>query len=65
QQKQPLWSLTHSYVRDTRVNSDEYRMLSAECSMIRGSKITRPLRNRRYHQRREDDFVWGRRSCLR
>ncbi|KAI8137699.1 hypothetical protein BJV82DRAFT_674500 [Fennellomyces sp. T-0311] len=65
QQKKPSWSLTHSYVRDVRVNSAELRMLSAELNMIRDSKITRSLRSRRYRGKREDDFVWGRRSCLR
>ena len=65
QQKQPSWTFTHSYVRDTRINSAELRMISAEQNMIRNSKITRPLKNRRYQQRREDDFFWGQRSCLR
>ncbi|KAI9246930.1 hypothetical protein BDA99DRAFT_414898, partial [Phascolomyces articulosus] len=65
QQKQPLWTFTHSYVRDNRVNSSELRMVAAELDMIRNSKITRHLRNRRYREKREDDFVWGQRSCLR
>ncbi|KAI7856165.1 hypothetical protein BDC45DRAFT_427570, partial [Circinella umbellata] len=65
QQKQPLWTLTHSYIRDTRINSAELRMISVEKNMIRNSKITRPLKNRQYQQKRKDDFVWGQRSCLR
>ena len=65
QQKEPAWSRTHSYVRDIRVNSAELRMLSAELNMIRDSKITRSLKNRRYRVKREDAFIWGRRSCLR
>lgn len=64
-QKRPPWTLTHTYVRDIRVNSDELRMLSIERSMIKNDKLIRPLKNRRYLEKRHDEFVWGRRSCLR
>ncbi|ORY96647.1 hypothetical protein BCR43DRAFT_492037 [Syncephalastrum racemosum] len=64
-QKQPAWTRTHAYVRDTRVNSDGFRILSAEHSMMQRSKITRPLRNRRCLDKREDNFIFGRRSSLR
>lgn len=64
-QKQPAWTRTHAYVRDVRVNSDGFRILSAEHSMMQCSKITRPLRNRRCLDKREDSFVFGRRSSLR
>lgn len=65
QQEAPRWTKTHSYVRDVRSNANEFRMLAAEINMVRASKITRPLRNRHWLEKRHDTFVWGRRTCLR
>ncbi|KAI9310877.1 hypothetical protein BX666DRAFT_2003462 [Dichotomocladium elegans] len=64
-QQAPRWSLTHTYVRDMRVNPSELRMLAAEYSMMHDTKITRPLRNRHSLKQRHDNFVWGRQSPLR
>lgn len=64
-QQPPLWSYTHSHVRDVRINSDELRMLAVEKTMMRRAKIVRPLRNRQFLTRRQDDFVWGVKSSLR
>ncbi|KAI9031581.1 hypothetical protein CLU79DRAFT_729225 [Phycomyces nitens] len=64
-QKRTPWSMLHVHVRETRANPDELRMLAAELSMIRQEKLTRPLKSRRYRDERGDDFVWGRKSCLR
>ncbi|KAI8370504.1 uncharacterized protein BYT42DRAFT_617050 [Radiomyces spectabilis] len=63
-QKRPPWILTRDYTRDSRANSDSWRILSAELDMIRHSKLIKPLRNRRYKHPRQDPFVWGRRSHL-
>ncbi|CDH50404.1 predicted protein [Lichtheimia corymbifera JMRC:FSU:9682] len=64
-QQPPLWSYTHAHVRDVRINSDELRMLAVEKTMMRRAKIVRPLRNRQFLTRRQDDFVWGVKSSLR
>ena len=64
-QQPPLWSYTHAHVRDVRINSDELRMLAVEKTMMRRAKIVRPLRNRQFLTRRQDDFVWGVESSLR
>lgn len=65
QQEAPMWTKTHCYVRDVRSNASEFRMLAAEVNMVRASKITRPLRNRHWLEKRPDTFVWGRKTCLR
>lgn len=65
QQEAPMWTRTHCYVRDVRSNANEFRMLAAEINMVRASKITRPLRNRHWLEKRPDTFVWGRKTCLR
>ncbi|KAI9244730.1 hypothetical protein EDC94DRAFT_629247 [Helicostylum pulchrum] len=66
QPKRPAWTKSHAYLRGSRTNGDNLRIIAAEMNMIRASKITRTLKPRRpYLSRREDEFVWGASSSLR
>lgn len=66
QPKRPAWTKSHAYLRGSRSNGDNLRILATEMNMIRASKITRTLKPRRpYLSRREDEFVWGASSSLR
>lgn len=66
QPKRPAWTESHAYLRGSRTNGDNLRILATEMNMIRASKITRSLKPRRpYSSRREDEFVWGKSTSLR
>lgn len=66
QPKRPAWTESHAYLRGSRTNGNNLRILSTEMNMIRASKITRSLKPRRpYLSRREDEFIWGKPSSLR
>lgn len=66
QPKRPAWTESHAYLRGSRTNGDNLRILATEMNMIRASKITRSLKPRRpYSHKREDPFVWGKSTSLR
>lgn len=66
QPKRPIWTQSHAYIRGSRTNTSQLRILSTELNMIYASKITRSLKPRRsYLPRREDLFIWGKPSPLR
>lgn len=66
QPKRPIWTESHAYIRGSRTNTDQLRILSTELNMIRASKITRSLKPRRsFLSKRQDVFVWGKPSPLR
>lgn len=66
QPKRPAWTESHAYLRGSRINGDNLRILATEMNMIRASKITRSLKPRRpYSSKREDPFVWGKSTSLR
>ncbi|KAG2206989.1 hypothetical protein INT47_008458 [Mucor saturninus] len=66
QPKRPAWTESHAYLRGSRTNGDNLRILATEINMIRASKITRSLKPRRpYSHKREDPFVWGKSTSLR
>ncbi|OAD68600.1 hypothetical protein PHYBLDRAFT_150198 [Phycomyces blakesleeanus NRRL 1555(-)] len=53
-----------SYQRRERCNSASLRILSAEYTMIRASKLTRPRTYRYSLEQRSDPFIKGRKSRL-
>ncbi|CEG72810.1 hypothetical protein RMATCC62417_08298 [Rhizopus microsporus] len=66
QPKRPIWTESHAYIRGSRTNTDQLRILSTELNMIRASKITRSLKPRRsFLSKRQDVFVWGKPSPLK
>ncbi|KAI9334863.1 hypothetical protein BD770DRAFT_402317 [Pilaira anomala] len=66
QPKRPAWTESHAYLRGSRTNCNNLRIIASEMNMIRASKITRTLRPRRpYLSKREDEFAWGTSSSLR
>ncbi|KAI9279594.1 hypothetical protein BY458DRAFT_431554 [Sporodiniella umbellata] len=66
QPKRPTWTESHAYIRGSRTNTHQLRVLSMELNMIHACKITRSLKHRHSHlPRRKDTFVWGKPSPLR
>ncbi|KAI7897899.1 uncharacterized protein BX663DRAFT_526847 [Cokeromyces recurvatus] len=66
QPKRPSWTYSYIYLRGSRTNCDNLRMLVTEQNMIRASKITRVLKPRSvYLPKRKDKFIWGKLSHLR
>ncbi|KAI9006275.1 hypothetical protein CLU79DRAFT_780357 [Phycomyces nitens] len=59
----PLYTPT-DYQRRERCNSASLRILSAEYTMIKAAKLTRPRTYRYSLEKRQDPFVKGRKSRL-